>query len=50
MNERAGYALLIGASFVVKLEQQVGWADQPVFMESIEFDSVPIFENLRPSN
>jgi len=40
----------MGASLAVKLEQHMGWADQPILMKSIEFDSPPILENLGPSN
>ena len=40
----------MGASFVVKLEQHVGWADQLILMESVELDSLLIVENLGPSN
>jgi len=40
----------MGASFVVKLEQHVGWAYQPILVKSIEFDSLPIFENLGLEN
>ena len=35
---------------MVKLEQHVGWADQPILMESIEFDSLSIVENFGTSN
>jgi hypothetical protein len=40
----------MGANFMVKLEQHVGWADQPILMESIEFDSLSIVENFGTSN
>jgi len=40
----------MGTNFMVKLEQHVGWADQPILMESIEFDSLSIVENFGTSN
>jgi hypothetical protein len=40
----------MSTNFTVKLEQHMSWADQPIFMESIEFDSLSIVENLGTSN
>ena len=50
MGEHARETLSMRASFTVELEQHVGWADQPVLMDGIEFDPLAILENLRSSN
>jgi hypothetical protein len=50
MRQGASETLLIGARFTVKLEQHMCRAYQPVLMERVEFNPLPILENLRPTN